>query len=70
MYRNTANTNVQNTQKYKNTEDGMVAGITSLVQSEVVKVESILLVKLSQLETKNEVSLFREKNFKHFRSEV
>ena len=39
----------------------MVAGITSLVQSEVVKVESILLVKLSQLETKNEVSLFREK---------
>ena len=44
----------------------MVAGVTSLVQSEVVKVESILLVKLSQLETKNEVSLFRETKFKTF----
>ena len=38
----------------------MVAAITSLVQSEVVEVEPILLVKLFQLEAKNQVSLSEE----------
>ena len=46
----------------------MVAAITSLVQSEVVQAEPILLAELSQLETKTEVSFFEEKRLiKHFR---
>ena len=48
--------------------DGKVAAITSLVQSEVVQAEPILLAELSQLETKTEVSFFEEKRLiKHFR---
>ena len=46
----------------------MVAAITSLVQSEVVQAEPILLAELSQLETKTEVSFLEEKRLiKHFR---
>ena len=46
----------------------MVAAITSLVQSEVVQPEPILLAELSQLETKTEVSFLEEKRLiKHFR---
>ena len=46
----------------------IAAGITSLVQSEVVQAEPILLAELSQLETKTEVSFLEEKRLiKHFR---
>ena len=46
----------------------MVAAITSLVQSELVQAEPILLAELSQLETKTEVSFLEEKRLiKHFR---
>ena len=46
----------------------MVAAITSLVQSEVVQAEPILLAELSQLETKTEVSFFEENRLiKHFK---
>ena len=46
--------------KKKPKKKKIVAAITSLVQSEVVEVESILLVKLFQLEAKNQVSLSEE----------